>query len=47
MFRAVKAVTAMEMLPDINHGENSHSHRDKRVSFYLGADVVEKLQQSR
>ena len=44
MFKAVKALTAVEMLPDIGASESSHANRRKVVTFYLPQDVVTKLQ---
>jgi hypothetical protein len=47
MFKAIKAVTNMDQLPDINHGESTHTARDKRITFYLAADVVQRLQSTK
>ena len=47
MFKAVKALTGAEMLPDIGVAESSQVNRKKHITFYLPQDVVTKLQQTK
>nr|XP_019007407.1 uncharacterized protein I206_07858 [Kwoniella pini CBS 10737]OCF46188.1 hypothetical protein I206_07858 [Kwoniella pini CBS 10737] len=47
MWKPVKALTSMEMLPDISHHENSHVRRERKTTFTIPSDVMEKMNHSR
>ncbi|WWD17629.1 hypothetical protein CI109_102070 [Kwoniella shandongensis] len=46
-WKPIKALTNMEMLPDISASENSHVRRERRTNFSIPNDVIEKLNYTR
>ena len=42
-WKPVRALSNMELLPDIIAGENQHSKRERKLVLALGADDVAKL----
>ncbi|WVW82607.1 hypothetical protein I302_104618 [Kwoniella bestiolae CBS 10118] len=47
MWKPIRALTSMEMLPDISHNENSHVRRERKTNFSIPNDVIEKLNYTR
>nr|XP_018267423.1 uncharacterized protein I303_01410 [Kwoniella dejecticola CBS 10117]OBR89581.1 hypothetical protein I303_01410 [Kwoniella dejecticola CBS 10117] len=47
MWKPVRALTSMEMLPDISHNENSHVRRERKTNFTIPSDIMDKLNYSR
>ena len=47
LWKPVKAITSMEMLPDIVSSETSHTRKEKRVTFHMPVDACEKLSRSK
>ncbi|KAK8866164.1 hypothetical protein IAR55_001315 [Kwoniella newhampshirensis] len=47
LWKPIKALTNMEMLPDISANENSHVRRERRTNFQIPNDVIEKLNHTR
>ncbi|ORY23366.1 hypothetical protein BCR39DRAFT_549475 [Naematelia encephala] len=47
MWKPIKAMTSMEMLPHIETTENSHSRKDRRVTFTQTQDMIDKLTQTK
>ncbi|ORX37448.1 hypothetical protein BD324DRAFT_450942 [Kockovaella imperatae] len=47
MWKPVKAVSGMELLPDIDANQKNHFRKDRRVALHLPPDVVDKLKSSK
>ncbi|WWC86507.1 uncharacterized protein L201_001384 [Kwoniella dendrophila CBS 6074] len=47
MWKPIRALTSMEMLPDISHNENSHVRRERKTNFSIPNEVIEKLNYTR